>query len=78
MDPPRQGQWLVGEVAVKKKSTMVYRTWQHGDGDDVFIYLFFIINMIRIVIRLESINLYKYHYIIGWEDHLDITEVVLS
>ena len=56
---------------------MVYRTWQHGDGDDVFIYLFFIINMIRIVIRLESINLYKYHYIIGWEDHLDIARVVL-
>jgi hypothetical protein len=38
---------------------------ESDDGGDVFIFILFLINnMIRIVIRYKSINLYKCHYII--------------
>jgi hypothetical protein len=33
------------------------------------VYFFYINNMIRIVLRHESINLYKCDYIFGWEDY---------
>jgi hypothetical protein len=41
-----------------------------SDDDDVSLaYFFYINNIIRIVLRHESINLYKCDYIFGWEDY---------
>ncbi len=68
----------MGEVAV----IVFFEQWckrlaginECSDDDDVSIFFFLNNNdMIRIVIRHES---NKCHYIIGWEDHLDIAEVV--